>query len=53
MSILPRDAVVYRIIGLNSPNLSVPDVHFNNTIAETVFAAGSITDDIPGMIFTF
>jgi hypothetical protein len=53
MPVLPRDTVVYRIIRLNCPNLSVPDVYFNNTITETVFAAGSIPDDIPGMIFIF
>jgi hypothetical protein len=51
MSVLPSDTMVYRIIRLNCPNLSVPDVYFNNTIAETVFAASSISDDVPGMIF--
>jgi hypothetical protein len=45
--------MVYRVIRLNCPNLSVPDVHFNHTIAETVFAARCVPDDIPGMIFTF
>jgi hypothetical protein len=51
MTVLPRDTVIYRVIRLNCPNLSVPDVYFNNTIAETVFAASSISDDVPGMIF--
>jgi hypothetical protein len=50
MTVLPRDTVIYRVIRLNCPNLSVPDMDFNHTITETVFAAGSITDDIPGMI---
>jgi hypothetical protein len=53
MTVLPRDAMVYRVIRLYRPNLSVPNVHFNHTIAETMLAAGSIPDDIPGMIFTF
>jgi hypothetical protein len=47
--VFPRDTVIYRVVRLNCPNPTIPDIHFENTHIETMFAAGSITDNIPGL----
>ena len=53
VSVFPRDTVIYRVVRFNCPNPSVPDVYFENAHIETMFAAGGITDNIPGLTLAF
>jgi hypothetical protein len=52
MPIFARDTFVYRVIRLNCPDLSVPDVHFKDAHIKAVFAAGGVPDYIFGLLLT-
>jgi hypothetical protein len=46
MSVLPRYAAVDCVIRFNRPDLTVPNMNFQDTCIKAMFAAGGVTDNI-------